>query len=201
MLPPLMENTQVGVGEYTVFAIGNPLRNLRTHSFWVENTQVDCWRIHSFHYRKSLKEIENTQFLGGEYTSWLFMIVGEYTVLPIGNPLRKSRIHSFWVENTQVDCWRIHSFSYRESLEDIENTQFSGGEYTSRLLENTQFFTIGNLLRKSRIHNFFGWRIHKLIVGEYTVFRVGSPLRKSRTHSFWGGVYTSWLLENTLFYV
>ena len=158
MLPPLMENTQVGVGEYTVFAIGNPLRNLRTHSFG--------WRIHK-------------------------LIVGEYTVLPIGNPLRKSRIHSFWVENTQVDCCRIHSFSYRESLEDIENTQFSGGEYTSRLLENTQFFTIGNLLRKSRIHNFFGWRIHKLIVGEYTVFRVGNPLRKSRIHNFWGGVYTS----------
>jgi hypothetical protein len=57
------------VGEYTVFTIGNPLRNLRIHRFW--------WRIHKlivgeytvFHYSKSLKEIENTQFLGGEYTS------------------------------------------------------------------------------------------------------------------------------------
>jgi hypothetical protein len=34
------------VGEYTVFTIENP-----------------SWRIHSFHYRKSLKESENTQFL------------------------------------------------------------------------------------------------------------------------------------------
>ena len=88
------------------------------------------------------------------------LIVGEYTVFPIGNPLRKSRIHSFLVENTQVDCrrmhsfhyrktikelentqslventqvdcWRIHSFSYRKSLKELENTQFLGGEYTS----------------------------------------------------------------------
>jgi hypothetical protein len=59
------------------------------------------------------------------------LIVGEYTVFHIGNPLRKSRIHSFWVENTQVDCWRIHSFSYRKSLKELENTQFLGGEYTS----------------------------------------------------------------------
>jgi hypothetical protein len=30
------------VGEYTVFTIENPLRNFGIHSFWVENTQVDC---------------------------------------------------------------------------------------------------------------------------------------------------------------
>jgi hypothetical protein len=52
----------LNVGEYTLCTIGNPLRNLRIHSFWAENTQVECWRIHSFHYRKSLKEHENTQF-------------------------------------------------------------------------------------------------------------------------------------------
>jgi hypothetical protein len=59
------------------------------------------------------------------------LIVGEYTVLPIGNPLRKSRIHRFWVENTQVDCWRIHTFPYGKSLKELENTQILGGEYTS----------------------------------------------------------------------
>jgi hypothetical protein len=44
------------------------------------------------------------------------LIVGEYTVSPIENPLRRLRKHSFWSENTQVDCWRIHSFSYMKSL-------------------------------------------------------------------------------------
>jgi hypothetical protein len=62
---------KLNVGEYTLFTIGNPLRNLRIHSFWLENTQVECWRIHISHYtsRKTLKEHENTQFLVGEYTS------------------------------------------------------------------------------------------------------------------------------------
>ena len=59
---------ELNVGEYTVFTIGNPLRNMRIHSFWVENTQVECLRIHIY-YRKSLKEPENIPFLGGEYTS------------------------------------------------------------------------------------------------------------------------------------
>ena len=116
------------VGEYTVFPIGNPLRKSRIHSFWVENTQVDCWRIHSFAYTKSLKELENTQFFGWRIHK---LIVGEYTVFTIGNPLRNLRTHNFWVENTQADCWRIHSFHYRKSLKEIENTQFLGGEYTS----------------------------------------------------------------------
>ena len=55
----------MNVGEYTVFTIGNPLRNLKIHSFWAENTQVEYWRIHSFRYRKSLKEPEMTQFWAG----------------------------------------------------------------------------------------------------------------------------------------
>jgi hypothetical protein len=115
------------VGEYTVFTIGNPLRNLRIHRFLVENTQVDCWRIHSFHYRNSLKELENTQFLGGEYTHRFLANIQFFTV---GNPLRKSRTHRFWVENTQVDCRRLHSFHYKKPLKEIETTQF--------LVENTQ---------------------------------------------------------------
>ena len=110
----------------------------------MENTQVDCWRIHSFSYRKSLKEIENTQFFGWSIHK---LIVREHTVVFIGTPLRKSRIHNFWVENTQVDCWRIHSFSYRKFLKELENTQF------------------------------LGLRIHELIVGEYTVFPIGKTVR------------------------
>ena len=97
------------VGEYTVFTVGNPLRNLRIHRFWVENTQVDCWRIHSFSYRKSLKEIENTQFFGWSIHK---LIVGEYTVLHVGN--RESRNRESRIENRE-----------------IENTQFWGGESTS----------------------------------------------------------------------
>jgi hypothetical protein len=31
----------LNVGEYTVFTVGNPLRNLRIHSFW--------WRTHKLH--------------------------------------------------------------------------------------------------------------------------------------------------------
>ena len=59
----------MNVGEYTVFTIGNPLRTLRIHSFW--------WRIHKlnvgeytvFTIGNPFEEHENTQFLGGEYTS------------------------------------------------------------------------------------------------------------------------------------
>jgi hypothetical protein len=110
--------------------------------------------------------------------------VGKYTVFTIGNPLRKSRIHSFLLENTQVWCWRIHSFYYRKSLKELENTQFfwrrihkfDVGEYT--------VFTIGNPLRNLRIHSFW-WRIHKFDVGEYTVFTIGNPLRNLRIHSLW----------------
>jgi hypothetical protein len=94
------------------------------------------------------------------------------------------------VENTQVECWRIHSFCYRESLKEPKNTQvecwrihkLNVGEYT--------VFTIGNPLRNLGIHSFW-WRIHKLNVGEYTVFTIGNPLRNLRIHSFWGGEYTS----------
>jgi hypothetical protein len=72
------ESTQFLHGEYTSCLLENTIHSrwvedtqvdCRNTQFLVENTQVDCWRIHSFHYRKSLKEIENTQFLGGEYTS------------------------------------------------------------------------------------------------------------------------------------
>ena len=66
------------------------------------------------------------------------LVVGEHTVVTIGNRLRNLRIHSFFVENKQVDRWRIHSFSYRKSLKEPQNTQYLGGEYPSRLSENTQ---------------------------------------------------------------
>jgi hypothetical protein len=89
------------------------------------------------------------------------LIVGEYTVFTIGIPSRKSRIHTFWAQNTQVDCWRIHSFSYTKSLKEIKNTQF------------------------------FGWRIHKLIVGEYTVFHYRKSLKEIENTQFSGGEYTS----------
>ena len=122
------EYTSLIFGEYTDFTIGNPLRNMRIHSFWQENTQVECWRIHSFYYRKSLKQHKDTQFLGWRI---LKLNVGEYTVFTIGNPLRNLRIHSFLVKNTQVECWRIHSCHYRESLKEPVNTQFLVVEYTS----------------------------------------------------------------------
>ena len=63
----------------------------------MENTQVECWRIHDFHYGDSLKKRENTQFLGWRIHK---LNVGEYTVFTTGNPLRRLRIHSVWVENT-----------------------------------------------------------------------------------------------------
>ena len=70
----------------------------RIHSFSAENTQVECWRIHSFYYRKSLKEPENTQIFGEEQTSLML----ENTHFTIQNPLRNMIMHSVLVENTQV---------------------------------------------------------------------------------------------------
>jgi hypothetical protein len=66
------------------------------------------------------------------------------------------------------------------------------GEYTSLLLGKTQFFTIGNPLRnmrKNRIHS-FGWRIHKLIVGEYIVFHYRKSLKEIENTQFLGRKYT-----------
>ena len=57
--------------------------------------------------------------------------VGEYTVFTIGNPFKEHENTQFLVENTRVECWRIHSFHDRKSLKEHENTQFLGGEYTS----------------------------------------------------------------------
>jgi hypothetical protein len=58
----------LNVGEYSVFTIGNPLRNLRIHSFW--------WRIHKlnvgeytvFTVGNPLRSLRIHSF-GGEYTS------------------------------------------------------------------------------------------------------------------------------------
>jgi hypothetical protein len=53
--------------------------------FLVEFTQVDCWRLHSFHYGKSLKGLEITQV---DCRRLHKLIVGDYTILTMGNPLR-----------------------------------------------------------------------------------------------------------------
>ena len=102
----------------------------------MENTQVECWRIHSFCYRESLKEPKNTQV-----ECWRIhkLNVGEYTVFTIGNPLRNLRIPTFW--------WRIHELNVGEYIvftignpfRNMRIHSFLVGEYTSRMLEDTQF--------------------------------------------------------------
>ena len=115
----------MNVGEYIVCTVGNPSRNMTIHSFW--------WRIHK------LNVGEYTIFTIGNplrnmriHSFWRRihkLNVGEYS-FTIGSPLRNLRIYHFWVENTQVECWRIHSFHYREYLEETKNTECFGAEYT-----------------------------------------------------------------------
>ena len=65
--------------------------------------------------------------------------VGEHIVFTVGNPLRNVRIHSFE--------WRIHKlnvgeytvFTMGNPLRNMSILSFWGGEYTSGMLENTQF--------------------------------------------------------------
>jgi hypothetical protein len=79
--------------------------------------------------------LENTQFLLQEIPqgTWEYIVSGGgYT--------------SLMLENTQVWCWRVHSFYCRKSL------------------SGTWEYTI------------FWRRIHKFDVGEYTVFTIANPL-------------------------
>jgi hypothetical protein len=107
----------LNVGDYTVFTVGNPLRVLFVEftQFLVEITQVGCWRLHSFHYGKSLKGFETTQF-SVEITQvewWRLhrLNVGDYTVFLYDKSLTGFEITQFLVEITQVECWRLHSLS------------------------------------------------------------------------------------------
>ena len=74
------------------------MRNLKIHSLLAENTQAGCWRIHSFYYRKSLEESENTQFLVGEYSS-LMLENTQFLLYEI--PYEEFDNTQFLVENTQ----------------------------------------------------------------------------------------------------
>jgi hypothetical protein len=83
----------------------------------MENIQVVCWRI-----QYTVVGWRIHKLIVGIHSFWWRihkLIVGEYIVFTIGNPLRKLRIHSFWAENTQVDCWRIHSFHYMKSPKEL----------------------------------------------------------------------------------
>jgi hypothetical protein len=48
------------------------------------------------------------------------------------------------------------------------------------MLEITQFFTMEDPFRFSRLHSFW-WRLHTLNVGDYIVFHYGKSLRARRS--------------------
>jgi hypothetical protein len=136
---------QTPLGEYTSLLLGKT-------QFFIIGTwgkTVFGWRIHKlivgeytfFHYRKSLKELENTQFWWRIHK----LSVWEYTIFTIGNPLSLSRIHSFW--------WRIHKLIVGEYTVSTIGNLFTNLRIHSfwwrihkLIVGKYTFFNIGNPL-------------------------------------------------------
>ena len=59
---------RLNVGDYTVFHYGKSLKGFETTQFLVEITQVECWRLHSFFAMGNPLRVLRLHSFGGDYT-------------------------------------------------------------------------------------------------------------------------------------
>ena len=60
---------KLNVGDYTIFHCGKSLKGFVITQFLVEITQVECWRLHSFFAMGNPLRVLRLHSFGGDYTS------------------------------------------------------------------------------------------------------------------------------------
>jgi hypothetical protein len=120
--------------------------------FPVEITQVECWRLHSFHYGKSLTGFDITQF---RWWRLHRLNVGDYIVFTMGNPLKGFELAQFLVEITQVE-----QYYRRRCL--LSSLRLAGAETPPPPPPDS-----GNLAARTHVWEFTRTRTRELTLLEY----------------------------------